>query len=322
MEKQEIQKEREILDADLKSPWYKSGIMGFLLGLAMIIPGVSGAQIAILFKLYEKLTYSVSNLFKNFKICFLFLLPIGIGLVIGFGAGFFAVKELLEIAAFIVICFFAGMMLGGMPIITKEIKGSKIKISRVLLMILGLSIPISISVVSVLLDFNLGQAFNNMDWWIFVVSIPLGIVVSLTQVIPGLSATATLMSLGFYKPILDGVSLVFSQPLLIIFYLELVIGFLIGMFVFSKLVTYLLNKFRTSFFYMIVGLSISSIFAMFYNPEVVDVYSSRISSSTSSIVVDLSVGIPLFVIGFVLIFLVFYFSDKKEKNNSEIISNN
>ena len=70
----------------------KGGILGFFIGLAVIVPGVSGSAVAIIFRLYEKLLYALGNLFRKFKACICFLLPIAIGLVAGFVLGFFGVR--------------------------------------------------------------------------------------------------------------------------------------------------------------------------------------------------------------------------------------
>ena len=72
----------------------KSGILGFFIGLAIIVPGVSGSAVAIIFRLYEKLLFALGNIFKIFKKCFLFLLPILVGAVLGFVGGFFGVRNL------------------------------------------------------------------------------------------------------------------------------------------------------------------------------------------------------------------------------------
>ena len=44
---------------------FKSGLLGFIIGLAVIIPGVSGSTISIIFKLYEKILFAISNFFKK-----------------------------------------------------------------------------------------------------------------------------------------------------------------------------------------------------------------------------------------------------------------
>ena len=156
--------ENEILiEKHTKKSWFKSGILGIFMGLAVIIPGVSGAQIAILFKLYDKFTFAISNILKKFKLMFLFLLPIILGMVVGFVAGFFAVKELLKIATFAVVAFFAGMMLGGTPVYIKEIKQSKPNWFKIFLLILGLIIPISISLVAIHTNLDLVLLFQKQE---------------------------------------------------------------------------------------------------------------------------------------------------------------
>ena len=54
----------------------KGGLLGFFIGIAVIVPGISGATIAILLKLYDKLLYAIGNIFGKFRKCFVFLLPI------------------------------------------------------------------------------------------------------------------------------------------------------------------------------------------------------------------------------------------------------
>ena len=82
---------------------FKGGVLGFFIGLAVIVPGVSGSTVAILFRLYEKLLYALGNIFKKFKKCARFLLPIAVGLVVGLLIGFFAVQNLVELVPFAVV---------------------------------------------------------------------------------------------------------------------------------------------------------------------------------------------------------------------------
>ena len=59
---------------------------GGAIGLAMLIPGVSGGTLAVLLGVYDKIIDSVGNLFKQFKKSVLFLLPILLGAVLAFAA--------------------------------------------------------------------------------------------------------------------------------------------------------------------------------------------------------------------------------------------
>ena len=312
--------ENEILiEKHTKKSWFKSGILGIFMGLAVIIPGVSGAQIAILFKLYDKLTFAISNILKKFKLMFLFLLPIILGMVVGFVAGFFAVKELLAIATFAVVAFFAGMMLGGTPVYIKEIKQSKQNWFKIFLLILGLIIPISISLIAIHTNLDFGSAISETgtEWWIYIVAVPVGFIVAITQIIPGLSATSTLLSIGLFNPLIESVSLTFwkANPTVLAVYVLLAVGFILGLFFLSKLINKVIEKYKSHFYYLALGLSLSSIASMFYNPEIVEYYNLWSVSGINYL--ELGIGISLFCLGFVAIFAIFSFSERKNKTSHE-----
>ena len=187
----------------------------------------------------------------------------------------------------------------------------------ILLLIVGLLIPISISAIAVNTNLNLGNALQ--EWWIYIVAAPVGFIVAITQIIPGLSATSTLMSIGLFKPLMDSVSLTYwkSNPAVLAVYALLAVGFILGLFFLSKLMNKVIEEFKAHFYYLALGLSFSSIAAMFYNPEVVAYY--NIWSSTEVNIVELSIGIVLFCLGFAGIFTIFFLSEKKNKHLKEKI---
>ena len=295
--------------------WFKSAVLGIFMGLAVIIPGVSGAQIAILFKLYDKLTYAISNIFKKFKLMILFLIPIVLGIGIGFVAGFFAVKELIELATFAVVALFAGMMLGGTPVYLKEIKNSKVSPLKTVLLVIGLIVPISIGAIAVNTNLTFTVKSLTSEWWMFLIAAPIGFVVAITQLIPGLSATSTLLSIGIFKPLMESVSLTYwkDNPLIFVIYLLLGIGLLVGVFVLSKIINKVIEKYKSHFYWLALGLSFSSIASMFYNPEIVGYYNGWSTNGVNTI--ELSIGIVLFCLGFAGIFAFCLFTSKKEKAN-------
>lgn len=126
-----------------KKTWCKSALLGFFVGLAVIVPGISGSTVAIIFKLYDAFLYAVSNLFKQFRRCFFFLLPIAIGIVIGLAAGFFTVQKALEYIPFAIVGGFAGLMCGAFPAVTDELKGAERTPKRVALFLAGVAIPVA-----------------------------------------------------------------------------------------------------------------------------------------------------------------------------------
>ena len=124
--------------------------VGIFIGLSVIVPGISGSTMAITMKVYDKGMYAFSHIFKEFKKCFLYALPVIGGIVVGFFAGVVAVRTLLEYFPFMTICFFLGLMIGTYPVIFKEIKGQKITPKRSILTIVGFVTPILFSVISLL----------------------------------------------------------------------------------------------------------------------------------------------------------------------------
>jgi putative membrane protein len=284
--------------------WIKAFVLGLFIGLAVIIPGVSGSTVAIMFGLYASLLYAIGNIFKDFKNCVKFLIPIGIGAVIGFAAGFLLVQLLLEKYIFVVICLFVGLMIGASPALLNEIKGESISGIRILLMVIGVIIPLGIGALSVYLDppalievEGASEAFTSFPWYLFLLYVPLGVLISATQLIPGLSATAIMMALGQFKPIMDSVHLdyILANPAFIALMLCLVGGFGIGLIIISKAFSKLLAWRRAATFYFVIGLSFGSIASMFLNPDIVQVYFNWGHGGFS--VIELIVGIILLGVG-------------------------
>lgn len=57
---------------------------GSLLGVANIMPGVSGGTLAISMGIYDKIIYAVTHLRKDLKNSIRILAPIGVGVLLGF----------------------------------------------------------------------------------------------------------------------------------------------------------------------------------------------------------------------------------------------
>ena len=299
-----------------KKTWCKSGLLGFFIGLAVIVPGISGSTVAIIFKLYDQFLYAVGNLFKKFKQCFAFLLPIGLGMVLGVGLGFISVKKLLELIPFAVVCLFAGLMSGAFPAVKDELKGAKSTPVRWTLFAVGLLIPVALGCVSAWLTASVETAvmdkFATVQWWHVVLGLVIGYVVGVTQVVPGLSASAFLMAVGWFASLMDSVSMTYwkGNPMIFAVYAGLGIGFLVGLFTFSKFLTYLFGKARHTSYFMIVGLSLGSIVSMFCNGDVITTYLAWAQNGVN--VLDLVLGLALFAVGVVGAYLLVRYQRKKD----------
>ncbi len=293
----------ELTKYDKKS-WLKSALLGFLIGIGVIVPGISGSTIAIIFGLYAQMLFAIGNIFKDFKRCIQFLYPIILGLLVGVLVGFIAVKTLLDVLPFAMICLFAGLMCGAFPAVINEIKDVKINVKRIIFIVLGAIIPVAFGVFSVTMangnsTFNLSSAFINCAWWFIVLCVVIGYLVGVTQIVPGLSATALFMMLGIFKLLVDSISISYwkNSPQVFLIYVALVVGFLLGITTFSKLLSCAFNRCKGTAFTFIVGLSIGSIISMFFNPDTFEVYLNW--NKNGIVVLDLTLALILFIIGFI-----------------------
>lgn len=327
-----------------KKSWFKSALLGLLIGIAVIVPGISGSTVAIIFKLYDQFLYAVGNLFKKFKKCFLFLLPIGLGLIVGFALGFIGVKKLLEINMLVIVCLFAGLMCGAFPAVHDEIKGIKWDAKRVILFVLGLLIPVALGCVSAVMTVQTpavaetvekagdyatrfaGNAFFEVEWWHILLAVVFGFVIGITQIVPGLSASAFLMAIGWYNSLMQSVSMTFwkGNPMIFLVYAGLGIGFLLGIFFFSKFLTWVFGKARHTAYCMIVGLSLGSIISMFCNGDVMGVYLHWASGSAEwwHILLSVGIGVVLFAVGLIGAYLLVRVERKKDAEKAKQSANN
>lgn len=288
----------------------KGGALGFFIGLAVIVPGVSGSTVAIIFKLYDKLLYALGNILRRFKKCLRFLLPIGAGVLVGFALGFFAVRYLLDKSPFAVVALFAGLMAGAYPAVTDELKGAKRSPKNVALFAAGLAVPVALCLVSVFAGAG-ERSLEGLAWPHYLLFLVLGYIVAVTQVVPGLSATAVLMIAGYFKPIMDSVSVSYwgANPQVFAVYACLAAGFAIGLVSFSKGLTKVFDRHRKTAFFCIAGLSLGSIVTMFFNPEIYSVYRSWAGGAEFAL--DLGLGIALFVAGAAVAYLFVRYERKK-----------
>lgn len=293
---------------------FKGGVLGAFIGLAVIVPGVSGSAVAIIFRLYEKLLYALGGIFRRFKESARFLLPIALGGIVGLAAGFFGVRFLLNLLPFAIVALFAGLMLGAFPAVTDEIKGEKPTPLRILLFLLGLLFPIGLSALSVFGTPDM-LSLENLSWYHYILFLLVGYAIAVTQLVPGLSATALLMTFGCFTPLMNSVSLTYWQenPMVLLVYACLAVGFVLGLLTFSNGLSRLLEKKRAPAFYTIAGLSLGSIVTMFFNPEIVEVYESWTISA--AMWRELGIGMALFGIGIIAAtFFVRYERNRVMKN--------
>lgn len=283
-------------------------VAGVLIGVSVIVPGLSGAALAMFLKVYDKMMYAFSNIFKKFKSCFIFLLPIIIGIIVGCIIAFLLVQFLLEKFPFIIMCLFIGLMLGTIPMLFSETKGEKPTPLRITLLVIGVIIPLVTAIVSMFLGGN--NTLENLQIWHYLLFVGIGVLISLTQLIPGLSATVLLMMFGYYSVLLNGIRTeLFSNITILLVCGSMALGVVIGVLMFSKIITKILEKAKTGFYYLICGLASSSAISVFLGSECLEIYKTWPSSLMTR---DLILGTVMLLIGFGITF--FFYIENKKRN--------
>lgn len=244
-------------------------LRGAAIGVANIIPGVSGGTLAVSMGIYDKIIGSVTGLFRHFKKSVVTLLPYGIGMVLGLLGLSFIIEFLFARYPLPTVLLFIGLILGGVPALWQRIKGKRIDAVCILLFALFF-------VLLVLLPVIAGEERTDLVLTPDVVTIIqlffVGVIASATMVIPGVSGSMILMSLGFYAPILSSItnfvravldfniSAALAECALLV---PFGIGVLVGVFAIAKLISFLLARFETYTYCAVLGLVAASPISIF-----------------------------------------------------------
>lgn len=247
----------------------KSFLKGIVIGIANIIPGVSGGTMMVSMGIYDKLIHCITHLFKEFKKSVLFLLPIAIGMLVAIAASSFGLTWLFDHYPIQTNLLFVGLIIGGLPAILKKVKGKKVNIGHIVAGLLFFALVVAFAAMgekegtAADLSFGVGNVLKLFG---------VGIIASATMVIPGVSGSMVLMLMGFYQPVLNAIKDFFSAladfdiqgiltgcGILVPFGL----GVVAGIFGIAKLVEIIFDKFPLYAYWAIIGLIVSSPIAIY-----------------------------------------------------------
>jgi len=245
----------------------KNFIGGILIGIANIIPGVSGGTIIVILGLFDKVMEAISNIFK-IKISFkerinslLFILQIGIGVGVGL-VGFAKVLEFLFVKFEIqTLFFFAGLIIASVPMLKKqEMENKKIK---PLYFILGILL---IGIIAFLNPRESGNIVKletllstNLTLVYLLSLIGIGSIAGATMIFPGISGSMVLLVIGKYHLFKGYVANVTTFDLKILIPLVFIaLGVGLGIIISAKITNYLLKNFKQNITSFIIGLIIMS----------------------------------------------------------------
>lgn len=245
-------------------PWIVRLIQGAIVGVGGIIPGISGGVLCAIFGLYQPLMEVLAHPIKGLKKHFRLILPVVIGIAVGFLALAKAVDILFKSNEQIATALFVGLILGEMSSLWKEAgeQGGRKKSSFVSMTVAF------VLILSALLILELGTAVvikPNAFW--FAVS---GCFLGLGVVIPGMSGSAPLTFLGLYAPLMTAISAVSDSAIDFVkgnlsfsgaieamnlgAIIPIGLGILVPFVLISRPINYFIKKYPSQMFHTIFGI--------------------------------------------------------------------
>lgn len=236
-------------------------LKGIIIGLGKIIPGVSGAMLAITLGVYEQGINAISHFFKEFKNNFKFLLYLGLGICLGIIIGSKIVLFFLNRFYIQTMFLFIGMIIGGLRRVTGVIREHSFDLKKALFAMLICILLIILSFG----DFNANNGTLNYSANYVLIMVVCGMIDASATVIPGISGTALLMLIGYYDVIITTYSNVLHMDQIVPNLFTLIpyaLGMIIGILLIARLMDYLFSNHKLLTYYMILGFAISSIFLL------------------------------------------------------------
>ena len=253
-------------------------IKGALIGVANVIPGVSGGTMAVSLGIYNRLISSISHLFRDFKKSIATLIPILLGCALGIVGFSYAIKYLLANQPLPTCLAFLGLILGGIPVLFKDMKegikkskNGRLTAANVLAFLLLFAFAIALPLLKGSDDtfMTLTATPDTMVILFF-----MGVIAAATMVIPGVSGSMIMMILGYYYGIINSITgfidglkagSISAMAAQLGILIPFGIGAVLGIFLISKLIEYLFERHTVSTYAAILGLILSSPFGIFYN---------------------------------------------------------
>lgn len=271
-------------------------LRGIVIGISNVIPGVSGGTMMVSMGIYDRLILVLTHFIKRIKEAVALLVPILIGMLLAIAlfAKLFS-EVLFPKFPLQTNLFFIGLILGGLPIIYKKVKGISIRFPHILAFVLFFVLVVGLAVVG---EGNGANADITLSAGNVLKLLGVGIIAAATMVIPGVSGSMIMMILGYYNTIIDTINECinalkdFDIPAILDTFIVLVpfgIGVVIGIVAVAKLVEFMLKKFPAVTYWAIIGLIVASPFAILIMME----------AGTVGVIQILS-GVVLLAAGFII----------------------
>lgn len=242
----------------------KNIVKGMIIGIANIIPGVSGGTMAVSMGIYDKLIHALTHLHKEFKESLKLIIPILIGAALAIVGLSFVIEFLFHNYPLETNFLFIGLIVGGLPAILKKVKGKKASVGNILALLAFFALVVGFAIVGETEGSAADLSLNALN---IVKLFGVGIIASATMVIPGVSGSMILLLIGYYNPIIETINS-FIKALAAVdvngmlhyggILVPFGLGVVIGIFAIAKLIEIIFEKCPMLAYYAIIGLILAS----------------------------------------------------------------
>ena len=231
-------------------------VSGMVVGVADVIPGVSGGTMAVILGVFERLMSAISDFFKDIKgnltFLFFFALGAGTGILLFSKLVKYALKNFPMITSF----FFLGLILGSLPMMYKKCVSQKRSFS-------GLASFFVALLLMMVIVLWLPQADNSIlidarSVWGFLRLFLCSILAAAAMIIPGISGSFVLLLLGCYQTVISAVA-----ALDVITLIPVALGCALGIIACAKILDKLFHAYPSQTYYALFGLILGSLFALY-----------------------------------------------------------
>jgi putative membrane protein len=228
---------------------------GLIIGIATLVPGVSGGTMAVILGVYDDLIHAIGSFFEDWKKHIVILLQIGLGGLAGLVLFSKLFGSVLDKYPFVMGFFFIGVIFGGVPVLYKKsIAEGKRNYKDMIFFVIGFIIVLLLSSEpAATTTLATSQGFVSIVF-LFIA----GIVLAVALILPGISGSFMLYVLGLYSITLNAIN-TRNIPFLI----PLGLGVALGTLGTAKTIEKLLQKYPSKTYMLILGFVLGSLLPVF-----------------------------------------------------------
>lgn len=236
----------------------KNILIGAIIGLANIIPGVSGGTMAVVLNVYDRLIGAISNIKKSFRKNGMFLAALVIGAALAILLFSRVIAYFLDNFYMITNFFFIGIIVGSIPMVYKRATEERFKPMHMLACAATLAIML-FTVYFIPVSGETGAIITTISLASFVKLFFVSIISAICMIIPGISGSFVMLLFGTYETVTTAIS-----DFNIIILIPVGAGALFGILLGSKVIEFVLKKFPQATYFAILGFMLGSM------PAIVD----------------------------------------------------